>query len=99
MMKRLLPLLPIGLLAGCEGIQTINDNAGHDSGLIRGLFVTFTIVTILFFAIVMAFLVAAYWRRGGKRQDGLPDVETCGMAGRNARGPDAASPCGNGRWG
>jgi cytochrome c oxidase subunit 2 len=76
MMRRLAPLLPLTLLAtGCEGIQSVGDNAGHDSGLIRGLLVTFTIVTALFFLLVMAFLVAAYWRRGGKRQDGLPDEE------------------------
>jgi cytochrome c oxidase subunit 2 len=76
MMRRLLPFLPLALLAsGCRGIQDATDDAGRDAGLIRGLFVTFTIVTAIFFVAVMAFLVAAYWRRGGKRQDGLPDEE------------------------
>ena len=76
MMRRLLPLLPLALLAsGCRGIQDATDDAGRDAGLIRGLFTTFTIVTAIFFVAVMAFLVAAYWRRGGKRQDGLPDEE------------------------
>ena len=46
MMRRALPLLPLVLLiAGCQGMQTVGDDAGRDAGLIRGLLVTFTIVT------------------------------------------------------
>src|SRR5206468_13121944 len=75
MTRRLLTLLPLALLGSCQGIQTVGDNAGRDAGLIRSLLVTFTIVTAIFFIAVMAFLIAAYWRRGGKRQDGLPDED------------------------
>ncbi len=57
------------------GIQTATDDAGRDSAIIRDLLLTFTIVTAIFFVAVMAFLIAAYWRRGGKRQDGIPDEE------------------------
>lgn len=76
MMRRLLPLLPLAVLvSSCRGIQTATDDAGRDSAIIRDLLVTFTIVAAIFFIAVMAFLVAAYWRRGGKRQDGIPDEE------------------------
>jgi heme/copper-type cytochrome/quinol oxidase subunit 2 len=72
-MRRLPALaLPL-LLAGCEGIQTVGAGAGRDAILINRLFVLFEIVTGIFFVLTMAFLFAAYWRRRGHREDGLPD--------------------------
>jgi cytochrome c oxidase subunit 2 len=74
MTRRLLSLLPLMLLAGgCQGIQSVSDDAGREAGLIWSLFVLFGIVTAIFYVAVIAFLVAAYWRRGGSNQDGLPD--------------------------
>ena len=76
MIRRLLPLFPLALLASsCRGIQNATDDAGRDSAAIRDLLLTFTIVAAIFFVAVMAFLAASCWRRGGKRQDGLPDEE------------------------
>jgi cytochrome c oxidase subunit 2 len=73
MTRRLLPLLPFVLLAGgCRGIQSVSDDAGREAGLIWSLFILFGIVTAIFYVAVIAFLIAAYWRRGGSNQDGLP---------------------------
>jgi len=68
-----LMLLPLLALAGCGGIQTIGGREGREAALIDDLFTLFCIVTGLFFAAVMAFLFAAYWRRGGHRADRMPD--------------------------
>jgi cytochrome c oxidase subunit 2 len=59
-------LLPLLLaLGGCEGIQAIGPRAGAEAARISGLFTLFLIVTLIFYAAVLAFLVAAYWRRRG----------------------------------
>ncbi|HEY0414522.1 MAG TPA: c-type cytochrome [Allosphingosinicella sp.] len=67
-------LAPLLLLGGCSGLQTVGGREGRDAALINDLFTTFCIVTALFFAAVMAFLVAAYWRRRGHSEDGMPDA-------------------------
>jgi cytochrome c oxidase subunit 2 len=72
-MRRAALLLAPLLLAGCEGIQAVGHPTGRDAILIDRLFVVFEIVTGIFFALTMAFLFAAYWRRRGHREDGLPD--------------------------
>lgn len=72
-MRRRAPLLLTLALAGCGGLQTIGGREGRDAALINDLFTIFCIVTGLFFAAVMAFLFAAYWRRRGHRRDGMPD--------------------------
>jgi cytochrome c oxidase subunit 2 len=77
-MRRLRPplLLPLmAVLAGCSGIQTIGGREGRDAALINDLFTIFCIVTGIFFAAIMAFLFAAYWRRRGWRADRMPDEE------------------------
>src|SRR4051794_8880900 len=67
-------LLPFVLaLGGCGGIQTVGGREGRDAAIINDLFTVFCIVTAVFFVAVMAFLFAAYWRRRGHREDGLPD--------------------------
>jgi cytochrome c oxidase subunit 2 len=73
MTRRLLPLPPLLLLGGCQGVQSVSDVAGRDADLIWTLFTVFAIVAGLFFAAVIAFLAAACWRRGGRNRDGLPD--------------------------
>jgi cytochrome c oxidase subunit 2 len=74
-MRRLaLPPL-LAALGGCEGIQAIGPRNGAEAAAISDLFTVFLIVTLLFYAAVIAFLVAAYWRRRGERQDGLPDPD------------------------
>ncbi|MDB5693857.1 MAG: putative cytochrome c oxidase subunit [Alphaproteobacteria bacterium] len=71
--RLLLPIPLFVLVSGCAGIQSVSDDAGRESGLIWSLFVLFGIVTAIFYVAVIAFLIAAYWRRGGSNQDGLPD--------------------------
>jgi cytochrome c oxidase subunit 2 len=80
-MRRALTLLPFPLLlSGCDGIQSITGGEGRDSALINALFAVFTVVTVIFFAAVMAFLFASYWRRGGERGDGLPETDGAAAA-------------------
>jgi cytochrome c oxidase subunit 2 len=75
-MRRCLAALPLmAMLGSCQGAQVVGDNAGHDAGLITNLLIVFAVVTAIFYVLVIAFLVAAYWRRGGRRQDGLPDED------------------------
>jgi cytochrome c oxidase subunit 2 len=63
-MRRLAPLLAVLLaLGGCEGIQAVGPRDGAEAAAISDLFTIFLIVTLVFYAAVLAFLVAAYWRR------------------------------------
>ncbi|MEN9931971.1 MAG: cytochrome c oxidase subunit [Pseudomonadota bacterium] len=59
-MMRLWPAL---LLAGCSGVQTMIGGDGRHSALFNDLFVLFLIVCGLFYAAVIAFLLAALVRR------------------------------------
>jgi cytochrome c oxidase subunit 2 len=63
------------LLAGCSGIQSMTDSAGHQTSLWNGLFGAFLWVTGIVYLLVIGFLLAAILRRGGTRQDGLPDAK------------------------
>ena len=72
-MRRALPLAALLALAGCSGIQTVGGREGRDAVLINDLFTLFCIVTGLFFAAIIAFLFAAYWRRTGWRADRMED--------------------------
>jgi cytochrome c oxidase subunit 2 len=73
MRRAFVPLPLLAAAAGCGGIQTIGGREGRDAALINDLFVVFCIVTGIFFALTMAFLFAAYWRRRGYRADRMPD--------------------------
>ena len=75
MRRALLPLPLLAALASCGGIQTIGGREGRDAALINDLFVVFCIVTGIFFAAIMAFLFASYWRRRGYRADRIPEDE------------------------
>jgi cytochrome c oxidase subunit 2 len=73
MRRAALSLALVGALTGCSGIQTVGGREGRDAALINDLFTLFCVVTGIFFAAIMAFLFAAYWRRGGWRGDRMPD--------------------------
>jgi cytochrome c oxidase subunit 2 len=49
---------------------------GQDGVVFNQLFTIFMVVSLIVFALVLLFLAAAWFRRGGKRQDGLPDEGT-----------------------
>jgi cytochrome c oxidase subunit 2 len=68
-------LLAAALLASCgtDGIQSISGRDGRDAQSIADLLALFSIVTAIFFAAVMLFLAAAWFRRRGQGQDGMPD--------------------------
>ncbi|HWT11153.1 MAG TPA: cytochrome c oxidase subunit II [Allosphingosinicella sp.] len=66
-------LLPFALLAACDTVQSTTGNDGSQSELFTGLFWIFLAVTGIVYLVVIAFLLAAMFRRGGRRQDGLPD--------------------------
>ena len=68
-----LPFLVPLLLAGCDGVQSISGNDGRQGEIVSGLFWIFLAVTIIVYAIVIAFLVFALVRRRGRRQDGHAD--------------------------
>jgi cytochrome c oxidase subunit 2 len=81
-MRRALPLLPLLVaLAACDGVQTMTGGDGRDAVQFNQLFTIFMIVTLVFFAAVMAFLAAAWFRRRGARGDGLPEEETQSVSG------------------
>ncbi|MFL6857136.1 MAG: c-type cytochrome [Allosphingosinicella sp.] len=67
--------LPL-LLGGCAALQSVGRPEGRDALLTFRLLTLFGFVTGFFFLVTMAFLVAAYWRRRGSRQDGLDDPLT-----------------------
>jgi len=77
---RRLALLP-GLLAlgGCEGVQAIGPRDGAESAAISDLFTIFLVVALIFYAAVLAFLVAAYWRRRDVASDPEPRPENPGL--------------------
>ncbi|HEX8641015.1 MAG TPA: cytochrome c oxidase subunit II [Allosphingosinicella sp.] len=63
------------LLGGCDTVQSTTGSDGVQSGLFSGLFWVFLAVTTIVYLVVLAFLLAAIFRRRGSRQDGLPDEE------------------------
>jgi cytochrome c oxidase subunit 2 len=75
-MRRLAPLLWLLALGGCEGIQAIGPRDGAESAAISDLFTIFLIVTLIFYAAVLAFLIAAYWRRRDGASDPDPRPES-----------------------
>ena len=75
-MRRALPLLTLlALLAGCDTVQSMTGGDGRQSELFAGLFWLFLIVTGIVYLAVIAFLLAAIFRRRGARQDGLPEED------------------------
>ena len=72
-MPRLASLLPVLLLAGCDTAQSMTGGDGQDGVQFNHLFAIFMIVSLVMYALVLLFLLAAWFRRDGKRQDGLPD--------------------------
>ena len=58
-MRRLLALLPLGLLAGCAGMQSMSEGAGSGSHLFNQLMLLFLIVTGIAYALVLIFLTIA----------------------------------------
>lgn len=66
-------LLPLALLAGCDTIQSATGADGSEGEIFVGLFWGFVVVTALVYLGVIAFLVAAIFRRRGERRDGQPD--------------------------
>jgi cytochrome c oxidase subunit 2 len=72
-MGRLPPLLLLPLLAGCDTFQSMTGGDGQDGVEFNRLFLVFMVVSVLMFTLVAAFLAAAWFRRGGARQDGIDD--------------------------
>jgi cytochrome c oxidase subunit 2 len=71
-MRRLLVLAPLGLLAGCSGVQSMSEGAGLGSHLFNQLMLLFLVVTGTAYALVMVFLtVAIVGRRDEPRDAGL----------------------------
>ena len=66
-MRRLLALLPLGLLAGCSGMQSMSEGAGFGSHLFNQLMLLFLIVTGISYALVLVFLTVAI---AGRRNEG-----------------------------
>jgi cytochrome c oxidase subunit 2 len=76
MIGRRLSLLLLALaLGGCSGIQSALGGDGRHGEIFGGLFAIFLAVTVFVYLLVIAFLLAAIFRRRGRRQDGLPDEE------------------------
>ena len=74
MMRRALLLCLAALpAAACDTIQSATGSDGREGEIFTGLFWGFAVVLTLVYLVVMAFLVAAIFRRRGRRQDGLPD--------------------------
>lgn len=71
MMRPLALLAPLAL-AGCDTLQSATGGDGAQSELFTTLFWGFVIVLGAVYAVVVAFLVAAVFRRRGPRRDGLP---------------------------
>lgn len=66
-------LLLLGLLAGCDGAQSMMGADGVHGRDFTILFEIFLWVCGVFYLLVVAFLAAAVFRRRGKRQDGFVD--------------------------
>ncbi|TFI58879.1 cytochrome c oxidase subunit II [Sphingomonas parva] len=81
MRRRLLPLLPlllVGSACSVDGIQSVGGRDGQGGAAIADLFGIFLVATLLFAAVVAAFLGAAALRRRGRRADGIEDPEGSG---------------------
>lgn len=73
MMRRpRLLVLPL-LLGACDTAQSVAGNDGSQGEIVSGLFWIFLAVTGIVYLVVIAFLLAALFRRRGMRRDGLPD--------------------------
>lgn len=72
-MRRAVALAGPWLLGGCATAQTMSGGDGLDGALFNRLFALFLIVSLTMLALVLAFLAAAWFRRGGVRQDGVAD--------------------------
>jgi len=68
-MRRLLALAPLGLLAGCSGVQSMSEGAGLGSHLFNQLMLLFLVVTGIAYALVMAFLTVAIVGRRDEPRD------------------------------
>ena len=76
-MRRSAPFLALPLLlGGCAALQSVGRPEGRDAILTFRLLTLFSFATGFFFLLTMAFLVAAYWRQRGSREDGLDDELT-----------------------
>jgi cytochrome c oxidase subunit II len=71
--RPLLLLLGSVLIAGCDTIQSANGGDGREAQIFNTLFWSFVLVTALVYLVVFLFLMAAVFRRGGRRRDGMPD--------------------------
>ncbi|HEX8669055.1 MAG TPA: c-type cytochrome [Allosphingosinicella sp.] len=80
-MRGRLALLPLLALAGCDGVQTMTGGDGRDAEQFNSLFTLFIVVTLLFYAAVLAFLAWSWFRRRGKAQDGLGGEEGVSRSG------------------
>ena len=66
-MRRLLALVPLALLAGCSGMQSMSEGAGFGSHLFNQLMLLFLVVTGISYAAVRLFLTMAVV---GRRNEG-----------------------------
>jgi cytochrome c oxidase subunit 2 len=71
-MRRFLPLALL-LLGGCDTFQSMTGGDGQDAVQFNHLFAIFMIVSLVMYALVLAFLLAAWFRRRGARQDGIEE--------------------------
>jgi len=58
-------------LAGCDTIQSATGGDGREGQIFNTLFLAFMLVTGVVYLVVLVFLFAAVFRRGGRRQDGI----------------------------
>ena len=68
-MRRLLALVPLSLLAGCSGVQSMSEGAGLGSHLFNQLMLLFLVVTGIAYALVMSFLTVAVVGRRDEPRD------------------------------
>jgi cytochrome c oxidase subunit 2 len=66
-------VMTLALLGGCNRIQSALGADGSDGEIFNSLFLGFVVVTAIVYLVVIAFLVAAAFRRRSEPQDGLPD--------------------------
>lgn len=70
-MRGTFALLPLLVLTGCSGVQTMSEGAGAGSQQFTHLMVLFLIITGISYALVLAFLACAVFRRP-REKGGLP---------------------------